>query len=136
MSTRHEVKATSFADVGDVAAFRRCKAKGGSDKQCFRVGDNGVGYWGDDTTLGLWVALPPEVMVETWGSVVNARHKPVAIQCATTGKECIAQVGDTMPHLENITNGARMDLSPQTCAALGLFPPVSVIVVWFMPEHY
>src|SRR5688572_27886450 len=43
-------KASSFADPKDVAAFKRCKAQGKTDQQCFRVGDNGIGLWGDDTT--------------------------------------------------------------------------------------
>lgn len=135
-ATRHQVKATSFADPRDVAAFKRCKERGGSDKQCYRVGDNGIGFWGDDTTVGLWVALPPEVMVATWGSVAAAKHKSVVVQCQRTGEEVIAQVGDTMPHLVNITNGAGIDLSPQTCAALALSIPAEAQVVWFLPEHY
>src|SRR4051812_26848824 len=68
----HDVLATSFADPADVAAFRRCKAAGGSDQECFRVGDNGIGKWGDDCTAGSGpkCALPPEDWLAKWG--VNA----------------------------------------------------------------
>jgi len=42
----HKVIASSFADPADVRAFKRCKAQGKTDQECFRVGDNGVGCWG------------------------------------------------------------------------------------------
>lgn len=58
----HEVIASSFADPADVAAFKRCKANGGTDAQCFRIGDNAIGAWGDSTAEGTGpsCALPPE----------------------------------------------------------------------------
>ncbi len=136
MSTRHEVKATSFADPADVAAFHHAKSLGMSDEEAFKHGDNGIGCWGDDCTKGLWVALPPETMIETWGSVASARHQIVSLVCEKTRTEIAARVGDRMPHRANITNGAGIDMSPDTCAALGLAPPVSANVAWFLPEHY
>src|SRR5947207_12121824 len=42
----YSAKASSFADPADVAAFKRCKERGGSDQDCFKVGDNGIGAWG------------------------------------------------------------------------------------------
>jgi hypothetical protein len=125
----HHVYASSFADHADVMAFRRCKARGGSDQECFKVGDNGEGYWGDDTTgPELMVALPPEDMIERWGSVDAAKHKPVAVTVGTLTKIC--KVADTMPHRVHITNGAGIDFSPSTCEAFELEPPVMVLAVW------
>lgn len=126
----HEVKASSFADPADVAAFRRCKARGGSDKHCFALGDNGIGYWGDDTTQGSGpsCALPPERMVEEWGSVSMAHNQEVNVWYGDTVVTCL--VKDTMPHEEYITNGAGIDLNPDACAALGLTPPVMADVIW------
>ena len=49
----HRVHASSFADPADVRRFRACKAAGKSDQECFKVGDNGVGCWGDDTTTAV-----------------------------------------------------------------------------------
>jgi hypothetical protein len=126
----HEVKASSFADPADVAAFRRCKAKGGSDKQCFRVGDNGIGFWHDDTSQGSGpsCALPPETMVEEWGSVSMAHNQQVNVTYQDQSVTCF--VRDTMPHLENITNGAGIDLNPDAVSALGLTPPIMVDATW------
>lgn len=124
----HVVKASSFADPADVAAFIRCKATGKTDVQCFAVGDNGIGCFGDDTTKGLWVALPPEDMEERWGSVKAAKHKEVRVRA--NGKEVIAKVGDRMPARARIENGAGIDLSPDTVAALGLRVPLYVDAEW------
>jgi hypothetical protein len=126
----HHVKASSFADPADVAAFRRCKAKGNSDKQCFRVGDNGIGYWEDDTSEGSGpsCALPPEDIIDQWGSMSHGWRKPVHV--AANGREVICLLKDTMPHRANIKNGAGIDLNPDAVKALGLKPPIMVAAVW------
>ena len=36
--------ASSFADLADVRAFKRAKAKGMTDQEAFRYGDNGIGF--------------------------------------------------------------------------------------------
>jgi hypothetical protein len=79
----HRVIATSFADPADVRSFRQCKKEGGTDKDCFKVGDNGLGYMGDATTEGTGpcCALPPEVMIETWGSTKEAHLKKRSSRC-------------------------------------------------------
>lgn len=122
------VKASSFADPKDVAAFERCKAEGKSDGECFAVGDNGRGCWGDDTTRGLWCALPPEDMEERWGSITAAKHREVRVRC--NGREVIAKLGDRMPRRANIRNGAGIDLSPETLKALRLAPPIFEDAEW------
>lgn len=125
----HKVLATSFADPVDVAAFRRCKANGNSDTFCFGKGDNGIGYWEDDTTTDRKiVALPPEDMVERWGSVDSARGKLVAITIG--GKEVVCELLEKMPHRANIHNGAGLDMNPATCRAFGLTPPVKTAAEW------
>lgn len=122
--------ASSFADAADVAAFKKCKREGHTDNYCFNYGDNGVGKWLDDTSegSGASVALPPETMEETWGSVDDAHNKSVKINW--NGKVITAKVKDTMPHRKNITNGAGIDLNPDALLALGLVPPVLVRVTW------
>ncbi len=126
----HHVKASSFADPRDVLAFRKCKAKGLSDKICFRVGDNGIGCWGDDTSQGSGpsCALPPEKMIERWGSTTAAKHRPVHV--SADGKAVVCVLKDVMPHEANIRNGAGIDLNPDACAALGLTPPVMTAAAW------
>ena len=116
------VKASSFADPADVVAFKRCKMKGLSDVQCFRVGDNGLGAWGHTTAQehSPMVALPREIWKaakKRGGAKVQVRYRDKTID---------AILGDTMPSLANINNGAGIDLNPACAAALGLKPPFLV----------
>lgn len=123
----HRVKATSFADPADVAAFRRCINAGNSERECFRVGDNGIGLWGDDTTADRpMCALPREDWEERWGD--NARGKIVRVE--RDGRTVDCELRDTMPRRANIHNGAGIDLNPAACAALGLRPPLFATVSW------
>lgn len=122
----HHVHASSFADPADVAAFRRCKAAGGTDQECFKVGDNGIGRWSDDCTGPTpMCALPPEDW-EPFGA--QARGKKVVV--TANGKTIICALGDTMPHRKNIKNGAGLDLSPAAVKSLGLRPPVMIPATW------
>ena len=122
----HEVTASSFADPADVRAFKRCKDKGGTDQECFKVGDNAVGAWGESTAEGTGpcVALPPE----DWSIMPDFRSKQVEVQYGE--KSVLAKLKDTMPHRANIKNGAGIDMNPDTCRALGLEPPVMAKVKW------
>ena len=126
----HAVKATSFADPRDIRSFRRCKERGGSDQDCFKVGDNGIGLWGDDCSAGSGpsCALPPDDMIERWGSIKAAKHKRVIV--AIYDAHCICTLKDRMPWRKNITNHAGIDLNPDACKALGLDPPVFESVSW------
>ena len=120
----HAVTATSFADPDDVAAFRRCKAEGKSDQECFKIGDNGVGCWGDDTTTSEpCCALSPEAMRAKCGSVKNAKHKRVIVSVGLKTVTCVLK--DRLPH-----HSTRIDLNPGACVVLGLTPPVKVRAHW------
>lgn len=116
------VKASSFADPQDVFAFQKCKSAGNSDNFCFARGDNGIGKWGHNTAQvdTPMVALPREV----WQSAGKTGGAGVLVEY--NGKKVKAILGDTMPSLANITNGAGMDMNPATCKALDLTPPVMV----------
>jgi len=112
--------ASSFADPADLRRFNKCKERGGSDQDCFKVGDNGIGYWGDDCSSGSGpaCALPPEVIDDlklTRGSPVTVFHGD---------NKTVALLKDHMPHIRNLANAARIDLNPDACAELGLTPPV------------
>jgi len=128
--TRFHGKASSFADPADVKAFLDCKAEGKTDEECFKVGDNGIGFWGDSTRQGTGpsCAVPPEKMIERWGGVDHSRFR--MIQVDANGESAIVVLKDTMPHEANITNGAVIDLNPDACKALGLTPPVLVDAAW------
>ena len=120
----HHVTATSFADPADVAAFKRCKAQGKSDNECCKVGDNGIGCWGDDTTtIEPCCALPPDQMEAKWGSVKAAKHKKVLVHANKTIVTCVLK--DRLPRGVN-----KIDLNPGAVAALGLKPPIRVPATW------
>ncbi len=127
--TVHHVKASSFADPADVAAFKKCKAQGKTDTQCFKVGDNGIGFAGDDCTGPTpMCALPQEDWKERWGTKANARLKPVVV--TANGRTVVCLLGDTMPKRANITNGAGIDLSPAAVKAIGKSPPLMISATW------
>jgi hypothetical protein len=122
----HRVKASSFADTIDVRAFRRCKAKGGTDQECFKVGDNGIGKWGDDTTIEKpMCALPPD----DWQHLGKAA-RGAKVKVTVKGKSVVCELRDTMPWKKNIKNGAGIDLNPAAVAALGMKPPIMVDATW------
>lgn len=123
-------KASSFADQRDVAAFRACKALGKFDQECFKVGDNGIGCYGDDTTnINIpYVAIRPDDMIAFWGSVDAAKHKSINLTIDNTTHECI--IGDRMPWAKNVTNGAVVDLAPGAQALFSLRPPFIVNCSW------
>ena len=124
---KHVVQASSFADPADVAAFRRCKARGMSDIEAFRYGDNGVGKWGDDTTEGSGpsCALPPED-----GRPLEDKAHLAKVRVFANGRSVVCLLKDTMPARANIKNGCGIDLNPDACAALGLHPPVKCAASW------
>jgi hypothetical protein len=126
----HDVKASSFADDGDVRAFRQCKANGGSDQHCFSKGDNGIGFTGLDCANDEipYVALPPEDWQPKYQTARNATGKPVSVTIGGKTVEC--RIGDTMPHKANITNGAGIDLAPGAQKAFGLKAPFMVSASW------
>lgn len=124
--------ASSFADLADLRAFQRAKAKGFSDKQAFAVGDNGVGCWGDNTAqLGVpMCALPPEDMINHFGSVARAKRAQVIVKSSKSGLKVTCILADRMPAKRNIKNGCGIDINPAACAALKLKPPIKHPVEW------
>jgi len=102
----HQFLASTFADPDDVIAFRRCKDRGGSDQECFLIGDNGIGCWGDDTTSTHehLVALHHDVIVAKWGSLANGKHR--LIQLVRENRVCLARLGDRCGIID------RIDLNP------------------------
>lgn len=117
-----KVRASSFADPKDLADY----AKSGS----LAKGDNGIGAWGDKTAQEVtpMCALPPEDMLEKWGNMAIARHKPVRVRA--NGFQVVCLLADVMPHRAHITNGAGIDLNPAAARALKLTPPFMVDAEW------
>jgi hypothetical protein len=121
----HSAQASSFADPADVQAYKHAIAEGKTELEALAVGDNGIGFWKDDTKEGSGpsCALSPEMMIATWGSEVAAHLKPVRI-CGN-GRTVTALVKDTLPH-----NSLRIDLNPDCVRALGWEPPLLESVTW------
>ena len=125
-----KVKASSFADKADVAAFKKAKAKGMSDQEAFKFGDNGIGFTGLDCTDESipFVALPREDWMEKFGTKAKASRQPVNV--TIKGKTVRCLIGDTMPSRANIKNGCGIDLAPGAQKAFGLKPPFTVPAEW------
>jgi len=125
-----KVIASSFADPKDVKAFMRCKALGKSDKECFAVGDNGIGCWGDNTAQDTvpMCALPPDDMQAKFGAWKKAKRAKVRVRVGSGEVVCI--LGDRMPWKAYIKNGCGIDLNPAAAKALGLRPPFKVQAEW------
>jgi hypothetical protein len=117
-------KASSFADPADVVAFKKCKATGKTDKQCFAVGDNGIGQFGANTAQEktAMCALHADDMKAIWGSVAAAAHKLVIV--STQKDSVICAVEDRM------SSRGRIDLNPAAAKRLGLKPPFLVDCIW------
>ena len=118
--------ATSFATPSDFQAYALAKAQGKSEKEALAIGDNCIGCYGDKTNGSqAYCAIPPEHMIQYWGSVAAAKHQRVLVSCGK--RSCVALIGDVMPHLANIRNGAIIDMNPALCRGLGL-PCENVLV--------
>ncbi len=122
----HFVKASSFADPADVLAFKRCKAGGGTDQECFKVGDNAIGCWGDSTSAPVPMCALPREDWQPLGSA--ARGRKVLVKA--NGHSVVCELRDTMPHKRNIKNGAGIDLNPAAVAKLGMKPPIMIAATW------
>lgn len=116
--------ASSFADPADIAAFKKCKATGKSDVECFAVGDNGIGQFDKITAQEdvAMVAVHGDAMKSKWGSINGAAHKPVIV--TANGKTITATVED------RISAPGRIDLNPAAAKQLGLKPPFVVSATW------
>lgn len=126
VSAVHEVLASSFADPADIRAFEKCKAAGGTDEECFRKGDNGIGLWNDRTTEDRPMCALPRDDWQDFGN--SARGRAVLVTC--DGKSVICELRDTMPWKKNIRNKAGIDLNPAAWKALGFKPPQLRKATW------
>jgi hypothetical protein len=117
-------KASSFADPGDLAVFKLCKASGKSDVQCFAKGDNGIGEFGDITaqTVTPFVAIHKSYMISRWGSVHAAAHREVIVWI--NGVMKTIKVGD------RISEPGRIDLNPAAYCLWKFKAPLMVVARW------
>lgn len=124
------VMASSFADEGDVRSFRKCKTNGHSDKYCFGVGDNAIGYGGmnTSTTETPMAALPRRVIEAKWGSLLKGHKKPIDV--TYKGNTVRGMIGDYM----SAGLRAKIDLNPGFQTRFGVEPPFLIPVQWRWAE--
>ena len=129
-----KVIASSFADPKDVVTYKEALAQGKTEAEALKIGDNGIGKWGDNTAREdvPMCALPPEDWMSRWGKEENARGRKVAVKYA--GKTVVGELRDTMPHKANIKNGAGIDLNPGFAKAFEIPPPFMIEVEWEWAE--
>jgi hypothetical protein len=119
-----EAVASSFADPKDLEDFKKCKARGKTDKECFKIGDNGIGKFGKLTaqTTTPMVAVHPSDAKKRWGSMDAAAHRMVRV--TVDNKSVEASVED------QLGVAGRIDLNPASAKKLELNPPFTVNCTW------
>lgn len=124
-SETHRGIASTFADMGDLKRFAKCKGVGKTDRECFAIGDNGVGASGRVTAQQVdpMVALHPIDIRLKWGTMQNGWGKKVRIAYGL--KTCEASVEDFMSSPK-----ADIDLNPAAVSALGVPEGGMVSVIW------
>ena len=131
-------KASSYGDTQDMADYQAALVYGlrmglsqnDAEARARKVGDPGIG-WMDNVLSDPatpWVAVPYEAWHSKWGSKKKAHKRPINVTINGKTVRCI--LGDTMPHLANIKNGAVIDLAPGAQCAFGLRPPFLVAASW------
>ena len=125
-----KVIASDFASLADLAGYKRAKARGLSDTQAFRYGDNGIGCWGAITSQEHtpMCALPPDDMIAKFGSTTKAKNAKVKVTVGKLSVVCV--LADRMPWKKNIRNGCGIDLNPAALNALRLKTPVRISANW------
>lgn len=124
------VLASDFASLADLAGYKKAKARGLSDTDAFKFGDNGLGCWGALTAQETvpMCAMPPDDMIAKFGSIAKAKNARVKVTVGKLSVVCI--LADRMPWKKNIRNGCGIDLNPAALNALRLKTPVRTAVVW------
>lgn len=98
----------SVATRQDLARFAKCVSKGESAAKCLAVGDNGVGYWGDDT----WKTKGPAICALPAAVAVHNKKVRVTLSIGH-GKPFVCICRDRAP-------AGIIDLNPAALIAAGL----------------
>lgn len=135
MTKIYTVLASCFATLSDLRAYNAAIAAGKTEQEALALGDNGIGCWGDNTaqTVTPMCALPPEIMLTTWGSNDAARRQPVLVTLASDpSRSAVCIVADLDEHIAipaqangrdyQTRNGTGIDLNPAALQALGFDP--------------
>lgn len=113
-----------------VSGLRSGLSQAAAESAARKVGDPGIG-WADNLLSDPetpWVAVPYEHWQNKWGTKRAAHGKKLAVTIA--GRRVVCILGDTMPHMNDITNGAVIDLAPGAQRLFGITAPAMVPVTW------
>lgn len=103
--------ASVFANQQDIERYRAAKASGASEQQALSVGDNGIGFKGDDTTSDIpQIALPPDTPGFAHGRLVEVQGP---------AGSTVARLTDKMPATQHLKGRANVDLNPAAAKAVG-----------------
>jgi len=116
---------TSFATEQDLRRFKACIAEGKGERECLKVGDNGLGASGLVTCQRKtpMCALPRREIIAKFGT--PSKSWKALVRVHVFGKTVDCQLADIAP--------ARVcDLNPAALVALGLKPnaDISVAGAW------
>jgi len=106
------IRATSFADPADLRAYNRARFNGKSHSEALAVGDNGLGAGGLSTVAGTGPCCAFADFPKYRGKLVRVFYGEKHVDC---------DVRDAGP-------SGVIDLNPDAVNALGLRPPLSVMV--------
>ena len=126
--------ATSFADPADIARYLTAKAAGKTEEQALAVGDNGIGYWGDNTKKGSGArsSLPAHVITGRWGSMQNGKGRLIRVFYKGGWLDTI--LSDEGPGPKEEAEGHGLDLNFDAWAAFGVSVPAEEPVQWDWTE--
>lgn len=120
--TGQQALASVFANRADLWRYQMAKLNGSTEEDALKVGDNGVGHWGDVTATYKtpMVALPSDTP-----GLERGRQVRVTGPNGST----VAIVGDQMPRSDKLQGRADIDLNPAAAMAVG-HPGGVVPVTW------
>lgn len=114
-------QASTFADPKDIAAYKAAKARGLSEEDALKVGDNGVGssrLGGIDTTKTVGVAIPPDVLEAQLGKDPAAWRK-ARVRVTIGDQTFLVPIVDEGPGSGPVSRGVGTDLSAPFAYGVG-----------------
>lgn len=128
--------ATSFADPKDLLRYQEAKSEGKTEQQALAVGDNGIGFWGDNTKQGSGArsSLPESDIVKRWGTMSAGRGRLIRVWLGNKWQDTI--LSDLGPGKKEVEEGHGLDLNYDAWAYFGIRVPAEEKVEWDWTVDY